>query len=350
MTDRAAGENQTGSFKARKKAVFRVTALLAAAVLCAGLLSACSAKQSGPDSVEGFYFDTYISIRFYDPVNEDIKNGCLDLCDRYEQLFSPTIETSDICRINTGAGRPVKVDPDTIELLKEALYYSDLTGGAFSPAVKPLTDLWNVTGEDPQVPDEDSISEALKHTDPSVILIEGDTVTLTDEHASVDPGGIAKGYVADKLKEYLESENVTHVLINLGGNVLAVGGKPDHSSFTIGIQKPFGPDGTAAFSVGSFDDAVVSSGQYQRYFEENGKVYGHILDPSTGFPVDNDLLQVTVKASSSTMCDALSTACFVMGSEEGLAFIRSLEGVEAVFMTENSGVISSDAAALPIVK
>ena len=138
-----------------------------------------------------------------------------------------------------------------------------------------------------------------------------------------------------QLKAYLKEQNVSHALINLGGNVLALGGKPDGSDYNIGIQKPFAQNGEAITSVKIKDQSVVSSGIYERYFKVDDKIYHHILDPKTGYPYENDLLGVSIVCDSSTEADALSTTCFAMGLDDGLKYIEGIKGAEALFITDD---------------
>ena len=147
--------------------------------------------------------------------------------------------------------------------------------------------------------------------------------------------------MADYLKDYLISEGVESALINLGGNILTLGSKPDGTSFNLGIQKPFDKQGTAITSVKVTDSSVVSSGIYERYFEVDNTLYHHILDTTTGYPCDNNLLGVTILSEKSVDGDALSTSCFVLGLDDGVKLIKSLEGVEAIFITEDYELIDT---------
>lgn len=301
-------------------------------------LNGCG-KATGPITKTGFYFDTVISITIYDSSKEYTLEHCLELAAHYESLFSPTLEGSDIWNINHSKGTPVTVDAETAFLIEKALSYASLTDGLLNPAIAPLTSLWDFSSEaiadTHTVPADKDIREKLKHTDYKKILLEDKTVRLLDEQASIDLGCIAKGYIADKLKEYLQEEQVQSALINLGGNVLAVGNKPDTSPFVIGIQKPFAESGTAATTVSISDSSAVTSGIYERYFEQNGTLYHHILDPQTGYPVANDLASVTILSPSSTDGDALSTSCLLLGPEKGMELIESLPNIEALFITKD---------------
>lgn len=158
---------------------------------------------------------------------------------------------------------------------------------------------------------------------------------LLDPNASIDVGAIAKGYIADRLKEYLKKNGVKHAIIDLGGNILALGTKIDGSKYNIGIQRPFDETGQPITSIKVANKSVVTTGIYQRYFEQDGKIYHHILDPRTGYPCENDLYSVTIITDSSLTADALSTSCYLMGFEKANHLIDQLENVDAVFITND---------------
>ena len=208
-----------------------------------------------------------------------------------------------------------------------------------SPSVSSL---WDFKSEDPAPPDTAAIAAALTHVDYKKVVVEGNTVTLQDPAAALDLGAVAKGYIADRLKDYLEGEGVRHALINLGGNVLAVGDKPDGSPFHIGIQKPFDESGIPLTSVRIDDKSIVTSGTYQRYFEKDGTLYHHILDPASGYPCNNGLASVSIITDSSLTADALSTTCFLLGPEKGLSLVNQLDNVEAVFVDIDNQITYSN--------
>lgn len=289
-----------------------------------------------PISQTGFFFNTVITLTVYGEKDSKTLEGAFDLCEKYENMLSRTVEGSDIYRLNHSNGEPVTVSEETAFLLGEALSYAEMTEGRIDPTVAPLMDLWDFTSDSPkQVPSENEIKALLPHVNYKNIKIDGNTVTITDTETQVDLGFIAKGYIADKLKEYFISQDVAHALINLGGNVLTLGGKPDGSSFKVGIQTPFESEGTPLYTVEVKDQSLVSSGNYERYFEQDGVIYHHILNPSTGYPYQNDLLEVTILSSSSMQGDALSTTCYALGLEEGMELIESIPDVEAAFVTKD---------------
>lgn len=320
------------------------------------LLGGCGANTE-PISRTGFYFDTVIQVTIYDAKKEQCLDECMRLAETYEQMLSPTVEGSDIWKINHSGGTPVTVSDETAALLKTALTYCEMTEGRIDLTMETVSALWNFhpdeTGSDPtassastvpetssvrttnRVPEQAAILEALSHVDYHNLLIEDNTVTLLDPESQISLGFIAKGYIADQLKEYLLSQGIESAIINLGGNLLAVGQRPDGSPFQFGIQMPFEAQGTPITVLPVSDRSVVSSGVYERYFYQDDTLYHHILDTTTGYPVQNTLLGVTILSDSSTMGDALSTTCFILGPEEGMRLVESLEDVEAVFITKD---------------
>lgn len=298
----------------------------------------CSIKTQEPISKTEIYFDTMIQIDIYDSDDISLIEQCFEYCNEFEQTVSRTVETSEIYQINHAKGNPVKVSDITLELLKKGIEYGDLTDGKFDITIAPLSELWDLKNNTGTIPSEHDIKEALSHVNYKNIVIDGNTVFLTDPKAAIDLGGIAKGYIADRLKEYLENQGVKSALINLGGNILAIGSKPDESNFNIGVQKPFDKQGTSITSVSVVDSSVVSSGVYERYFELEDKIYHHILNTENGYPYDNGLLSVSILSPNSVDGDALSTACFALGLEDGMKLIRSLDGIEAIFITEDFNI------------
>jgi len=294
----------------------RLTALLSASIL---LLSGCSGlPRERSQTYTDTLFDTVISVQIFDSVDEDVLEGCEKLCKKYDSMFSNKIEDSEISRINSAGGNPVEVSKETIKLIKKGIYYSEMSDGVFDITIAPVSNLWDFKAETPLVPSPEAIAEAVSHVNYENIIIRDNTVKLTDPHAGIDLGAIAKGYIADRIKDYLEEEGVRHAMINLGGNVLAMGSKLDGSDYNIGIQKPFDETGEPITSVKISDKSVVTSGIYQRYFKADGKIYHHILDPNTGYPCENNLYSVTILTDSSLTADALSTTCFLLGYDRGM--------------------------------
>lgn len=302
-------------------------------ILLCPFFSACG--SSGPIQQSGFYFDTIITVTLYDQSKTADLEHCFELARMYENYFSAKISDSDISKINASAGTPVQVHDETAELIEKGLYYCELSGGKFDITVGKLTDLWDFHAETPQIPDSAAIAQAVAAIDYHNVILDGNEVTLTNKDAAIDLGGIAKGYIADKLKEYLVSQGITSGLINLGGNVLAIGSKNNHDAYTIGLQRPFDETGSATASVQIKDMTVVTSGIYERFFEQDGRIYHHILDTDTGYPYDSGLLSVSIICPHSADGDGLSTVCFSLGLKDGMDLIESLDHTEAVFITSD---------------
>lgn len=283
--------------------------------------------------------NTVVTIQLYDTADYDILNECFALIDRYERIFSKTKEGSEVYNINHSNATTFTVSDELKELLELSLSYCALSGGVFDVTVAPLTSLWDFTNLEHKTsaPADATIRSSLSLVDYHNIQLEGNTLTLTKPGMQLEFGAIAKGYIADKVKEFLLERGVRSGIINLGGNVLLIGEKPDGNAFNTGIQKPFEDRDSVLVAITELRDvSMVSSGIYERYFyDENGKFYHHILNPKTGYPVDNDILQVTIISPTSAMGDALSTSCFALGLEKGMELIHSLPDVYAVFITSD---------------
>jgi thiamine biosynthesis lipoprotein len=312
-----------------------LSALLCLSFLCALLLGGCS-RNVEPISKTSLLFDTIVTITIYDNDDTALLTECFDLCEKYENMLSRTIEDSDVSKINA-TGDPVEVSDETVSLIETALKYAKLSDGKFDPTIGALAELWDFKNNTGIVPDDTDIQDALSTVGYEQIQIDGNTVQ-TPKGTILDLGGIAKGYIADRLKEYLLSQGVTSATINLGGNVLTVGKKTDGTPFQIGIMKPF-EDSAVICGLAVDGKSVVTSGNYERYFEADGKLYHHILDTATGYPVENNLYAVTILSDSSVDGDALSTTCYALGLEDATSLIESIDGVEALFITSDYEII-----------
>ena len=321
-------------------------------------LTGCQNQDVSKKSVTGFYFDTVITITLYDnyaketytrhhemsktEITDELLTGCTELAKTCESTLSRTVKGSDIWNINHSNGTPVTVSDTTLFLLKKALHYAELSDGMVDPSIGSLSTLWNFgESNEKSIPSEEEITLALSHVNYKDILIQNQQVTLKDPEMILDLGFIAKGYIADLMKEYLVSEGVQSAIINLGGNVLTIGAKPDGSSFQVGIQKPFAESGTALFSLPVSDCSLVSSGNYERCFTKDDILYHHILSTKNGYPAGSGLSQVTILSESSVDGDALSTLCFLLGYEKGKELIDSLENTEAVFVTTEGEILKT---------
>ena len=313
----------------------------------------CAGKTKEPVVRQSFYFDTVCSIAVYDmaDMDEEKANAAIDeafqLCSRYESLLSRTREGTDIYRINNAQGSPVECDPETVEVIRKGLYYSEMSGGVFDITIGRVSDLWDFHAEEPEVPQEDELREACETVGWEKVQIEGNTVTLTDPRTHLDLGGIAKGFIADRVGENLEENGVTSAIISLGGNIACIGGKHGdgtETSFKIGIEKPYSEQSDIVGVVEAKDETVVTSGVYQRYFDADGVRYHHILNAATGYPAQTDLEGVTIKDAKgkSADCDALATIYLIMGSEKAMEL--AVESGEEIFMILSDGSYESTEA------
>ena len=279
------------------------------------------------------YFDTVISLQFYAGENgNDLMEHCVEMCAEYENTFSRTLETSELYAINHRTQNTVTVSDDIAELISVGLQYYTISNGKFDITIAPLSDLWDFKSENASVPEANAISEALKKVGADQISLSGNTLTFSSSDVMIDLGALVKGFAADRLRSYLTENNVTSGLLNLGGNVLTIGNRPDGSSWSIGIQKPFDDNEPIADVVKVTDKTVVSSGIYERYFKQDDIIYHHILDPDTGYPIQNDLWGVSIICDSSLTGDALSTTCMTLGYEKANELINSLEHTNAEFI------------------
>ena len=314
-----------------------------------------STTGNQPISISSIKLNTAVQITIYDSQDKALLDDCLALCDKYELIFSRTNEKSELYKLNhrkdtsdkdpnadgqttpypvSGTADTWHISEDLASLLSEGLDITRESDGAFDIAIAPLTSLWDFTAEDPKVPDDAAIQKALPLCSSDGVTIDGQDITLPSDDIQFDVGAIAKGYIADRLKDLLVKKGVKSAIINLGGNVLCIGSKPDGTPFKVGIQKPFADRNETEAVMDITGKSVVSSGIYERCFKQNGKLYHHILNPKTGYPYDNSLVSVTIISDQSVDGDALSTTCFALGLEDGLKFAEK-KGVQAVFITED---------------
>lgn len=264
--------------------------------------------------------DTIVTVTCYADSREQANTAAkaaISEVQRIELLLSAYIETSDIYQINQNAAKsPVKVSDETLNVISKALDFCKKTNGAFDITVKPLVELWNIKAQNPQVPTNEQITSALEKVDYRMVKIENGCVSFEKEGMKIDLGGAAKGYAADMVCKVLKSHNIKNALIDLGGNIYAMGKSESKTPWKIGLQDPDKERGEHFYVLELSDKTCVTSGSYERYFQKDGKTYHHILDPETGYPAEGNLLSVSVAGNSSFEADMLSTAIFVMGTEE----------------------------------
>lgn len=308
---------------------------LSAALLSAAfLLTGCSgAPAQEPETATFFAMDTAMDFTVYG--DAALLDEAETLIGSLEEQVSVTDEHSDIYAIDhTGSG---SLSGNAAELMEQALELCRRTGGALDISVYPIVRAWGFTTGSYQVPDEETIQSLLPLVDYTQIQYDAATGVVTlPEGMEIDLGSVAKGYAGQLAAQMLREHGVQSALLNLGGNVQTVGTKPDGSPWQIGIKDPQGEDAMMVLSVE--DQAVVTSGGYERYFEQDGQTYWHIMDPSTGHPADSGLLSVTIVGKQGIICDGLSTSLFVMGLEKAADLWAQSGDFEAVFVTASGEV------------
>lgn len=308
-------------------------------------LSCTKKATQEPVSQSELLLGTVSRITLYDKQDGEIFKKGFDRIKEIEERMDFHTTTSEIAHINQrGYLEPVKVSHDTFSVVERALEMAKVSGGAFDPTVGPLVEAWGIGGDNPRRPPQDEIDHLLKLIDASKVVLNPDdlSIRLLVEGMKLDLGGIAKGYAADEVAKVLRESGVNSAIINLGGNVLTIGVKPDGTSWRIGIQNPHTERGGHVAIVNVDSKTVVTSGPYERYFELDGVIYHHILDTKSGYPVVTDLLSVTIITDESIYADALSTTLYSLGLKEGMTLIDSLEGVEAIFIDNNDTIYLSE--------
>lgn len=308
----------------------------------AGISGSQSASSDAEKKVtkSDFALDTVVSVTLYGTDDPTLAEGCLDLCHKYELVFSRTDSESELYALNEQ--NSMTVSDDLLSVITTALHYCEVSNGAFDITLGEISDMYGFTSDSPSVPPQDKLDAALAHVGYQHIHVDGHTVTIDDPETVVDLGAIAKGYIADRLADYLKENGQQSAVIDLGGNVYCVGTKPDGSDYNVGIQYPFEDTSKTITTVHVSNMSVVTSGIYERSFEQDGVLYHHILNPQTGYPYDNGLLAVSIVSEKSVDGDALSTTCFALGLDGGLALINSLDGIYAVFVTDDYQLHYSD--------
>jgi thiamine biosynthesis lipoprotein len=283
-------------------------------------------------------------VKLYGEEHKQHIPAVFELIEEIENKMSVKKEGTEAVRVNERAGEgPVRVSRQTFEVIRQGKRYSMLGEGAFDVTIKPLVDLWGIGTEAARVPAQEEIEQALEKVDYRKLRLNEDrgSVELLEQGMGLDLGGIAKGYASDEAAKLLRERGVEYGIINFGGNVLAFGEKGGDTAWRIGIQSPVEERGQYVGVVEVRNEAVVTSGKYERYFEEDGTRYHHILSTEDGRPVRNSLTSVSIVTEEALKADALSTMIFVQGLEQGLRTAEQLEGVEAILITEEEVIYTT---------
>ena len=303
-------------------------------LLFAGCASSANLRQSTAET-SFFAMDTIMSIRAYGAEASAMERA-KEWVSALEDQLSVTRESSEIYQINhSGSGQ---VTGEAADLLRRALELCRETEGALDLTIYPVVRAWGFTSGDYRVPDDSELADLLRFVDYQAVELNADGSVQVPEGVQLDLGAVAKGYVGDRLSELLRAEGVESALLDLGGNIQTIGGKPDGSEWRVGIQDPAAD--TLLGTLRIRDCAVITSGGYERYFtDESGHIWWHIMDPSTGKSAQNGLVSVTVMGPEGLVCDALSTALFVMGEARAVKYWRAHPTVELALLTEDGRLL-----------
>jgi len=328
----------------------KITILLIASVVMIFFVWCSQGKNTGAiptentpktETLDIFAMDTYMNIKYFANENTDCSQKLKSKIEYLENIFSVTNANSDISKINSNAGKFTAVSGDTTMLVKKATEISDMTEGCLDITVYSILKEWGFTTGNYKIPEQTTLNDLLKNTGYQNIALEDNKIKIPQNFA-VDLGAVAKGYTGDKLCDIFRKENVKSALINLGGNVQTLGTKPDGSLWNVALKNPIDTEKEVCV-VSLSDKAMITSGGYERYFiGKDGKQYWHILDPKTGYPSDKGLLSVTIIGKDGTLCDALSTALFVMGEEKAKTFAITHNEVDVILINSNMEIFITE--------
>ena len=289
---------------------------------------------------------TAVSIQIYHPNQEAAMDQVFAYMEEMEEMFSTNLEGSDVYKINQAAGiEAVKVHSETFEVIERAKEVAQESQGLFDISIGALTNLWQIGSEEARVPKDHEIQTAIKKIDYKKIILDPkeQTVMLEEKGMALELGGISKGYIGSGVVDILGKHGITTAIVNLGGNVIVMGTNPSNAAgWNVGVQDPDQIRGEIVGSQRVTNGAIVTSGIYERYLEQDGKKYHHIMDPRTGYPLENKISGVTVFSPTSFDGDSYSTALFLMGIKEGLELINRIPGYEVVYIDKDKGVYLSD--------
>lgn len=317
-------------------------------IMVAGTLTACNSNNptnSTPKDMfeaEGFAMGTVISQKVYGANGQTAIDETMKKIKDLEALLTINAPGGDINKLNENAGKNnVELNPETVKIIKKAQQVSVLSNGAFDITIGPVVKSWGIGTPDEHIPPAEELQKLLPLVNYKDVYVDENSASLKKAGQMVDLGGIAKGYAGDVALDIYKKNGIQSAFINIGGNVVTLGNKPDGSQWRVGIRNPRPSGDQGGEIVGTVSvtgKAVVTAGDDQRYFEKDGQRYHHILDPHTGYPAKSDLMSVTLITDSSFDADALDTAVFILGLEKGKELIRKYGGIEAVFITTDKKI------------
>lgn len=309
--------------------------ILSLFIIC---LSGCKNNEGKLKEAKTQFFamDTFVTFSATGKDSQQILDESQKLFLEMEQLWSVTEENSDIYHINHADGSEIEVHPQTRNVIEYALQIAEDTNGAIEPTIYPVLTAWGFTTEQTKIPRQEEIDSLLKLVDYTQVSISQNKISVP-KGMQIDLGAVGKGYAGDIIAQYLKNKGIASALLDIGGNIQAIGTKEDGNDWILGIRNPFSDAVIGQLRVSN--KAVVTSGNYERNFrDENGKMYGHIMNPVTGYPIDNELLSVTIVAEEGKYADALSTAMFVMGKDTAINYWKQNLDYEMILIDQEEQI------------
>ena len=322
----------------------KIISFFVAILLVFSFIGCTEKKKAEPIYRTELFMGTAIKVTVYDKQDEEILDKAFKRIIEIEDLVSINKDNTEITNLNKNAGiKGVKLSEDSFNIIKKGLEYSKLSNGGYDVTIGPLVKLWSIGLPEAKVPNKDEIKNVINKIDYKKVKVNDETkeVFLEDKGMMLDLGSIAKGYAADEIAKVLKENNVKQAIIDLGGNIYALGLKDGDQDGKVGIQDPFTERGNVVGSVEVSNKSVVTTGIYERFIEKDGIKYHHILNPKDGYPYKTDIAGVSIIADKSVDADGLSTLVFTKGLDEGIKFIEDLDGVDAIFITDDRKVYTT---------
>jgi thiamine biosynthesis lipoprotein len=298
-------------------------------------------KYERPEVVKSSYaLGTIINLKVFGNKGEEAIEKAIEKLNDIDDKMSAFKKYSEISKINSKAGATQEaVSKDTYFVVKKAVEYSKILEGTFDPTIRPLVELWKI-GTEEAIPEKSKIEETLKLINYDHVILDGSnqSIMLKHKNQALDVGGIAKGFAADEVRDIFYKHNIKSALIDLGGNIFALGSKEDGTPWKVGIQNPFEPRGEYIGILSVKNKSVVTSGNYEKYFMKDGQRFHHIIDPKTGYPSQSKIISATIISDNSIDGDGLSTGVYILGINKAMEIIEAIDGIDAIFITDDKKV------------
>lgn len=297
--------------------------------------------ESNEVTKSSYVLGTLINLKAYGKKAEMAIAESIERLNNIDDKMSAFKENSEISRINFMAGVSAEsVSDDTYLVVEKAIEYSKILEGTFDPTIRPLVKLWSIGNKGEKIPDEAEIQATIKLVDYKDVLLDesSSSIMLKHKKQALDMGGIAKGFAADEVRNIFLKHNIKSALIDLGGNIFALGKKQDNTPWRVGIQNPFEPRGEFIGILNVINKSIVTLGNYERYFIKDEKRFHHIIDPKTGYPSESKIISATIISDNSIDGDGLSTGVYIIGVEKALRIIEEIKGIDAILVTEDKNV------------